>query len=344
LRITVLGAAGFVGSHLVDHLLKRSEHEVVGVDLDRAKLSHLAPTAFEFHRADIRRDRDLVEDLVRRSDTVVDLVAYANPSLYVTSPLEVFQLNFVCNLEIAELCILHGKRLIQYSSSEVYGKAMGDEPFSETTSDMVLGPVHKQRWIYAASKSLLERLLYAHGTTGALDYTIVRPFNFIGSRIDYLVPAGSMGGPRVFAHFMSALLQGGPIFLVDGGRAQRSFLHIRDATEAFQTLIDRFEASRNQIYNFGNPANNVTIRELAILMKDLYEELTGVRSSCELVEVSGEKFYGVGYEDANRLPPDISKLRALGWAPRFDLRHTLRDAMAYYLECDRALPLDRSGG
>ena len=74
---------------------------------------------------------------------------------------------------------------------------------------MVLGPVHKQRWIYAASKSLLERILYAHGMARSLEHTIVRPFNFIGSRIDYLVPAGSMGGPRVFAHFMSALLQEG---------------------------------------------------------------------------------------------------------------------------------------
>ena len=318
---------------------------MVGVDVDRAKLTHIDPNAFSFHLADVRTARERVEELIRRSDVVVDLIAFANPSHYVSSPLEVFHLNFVCNLEIAELCIRHRKRLIQYSSSEVYGKSDRGDSFSETTTDMVLGPVHKQRWIYAASKSLLERLLYAHGTNGSLDYTIVRPFNFIGSRIDYLVPAGTMGGPRVFAHFMSALLQGGPMFLVEGGRARRSFLHISDANEAFQTLLDHFEASRNQIYNFGNPENNVTIRDLALLMKELYEELTGSRSPCLLVEMSGEQFYGVGYEDADRLPPDVAKLRALGWAPRHDLRRTLRDAMNHYLEGDETalddLPGDR---
>jgi len=337
LRITLLGAAGFVGSHLVEHLVKRGEHEVVGVDVDCEKLSHLDPTAFTFHLADVRAARGLVDDLVRRSDVVVDLIAFANPSLYVSSPLEVFRLNFVCNLEIAELCIRHCKRLIQYSSSEVYGKADRGNCFSETTTDMVLGPVHKQRWIYAASKSLLERILYAHGTAGELEYTIVRPFNFIGSRIDYLVPVGTMGGPRVFAHFMSALLHGGPMFLVDGGRVHRTFLDIRDANEAFQVLLDRFEMSRNQIFNFGNPANNVTMRELAQLMKGLYEELTGLPSPSELVDVPGERFYGAGYEDADRLPPDISRIRALGWEPHHDLRRTLRDAMTYYIECERAL-------
>ena len=325
-----------MGSHLVEHLVKRGEHEVVGADLENEKLAGVDPSAFTFHRADVRKDHELVEELIRSSDLVVDLVAFANPSRYVTSPIEVFELNFLYNLKIAELCVRHRKRLIQYSSSEVYGKADGGESFSEATTDMVLGPVHKQRWIYAASKSLLERILYAHGMAGSLEYTIVRPFNFIGKRIDYLVPAGSMGGPRVFAHFMSALLHGGPMFLVDGGRAHRTFLHIRDASEAFQTLLDRFEASRNQIFNFGNPANDVTIRELALLMKRLYEELTGLKPSCELVEVAGEKFYGVGYEDADRLPPDISKLRALGWEPRYDLRQTLQEAMTYYVQHEEA--------
>jgi UDP-apiose/xylose synthase len=237
------------------------------------------------------------------------------------------------NLKIAELCVRHG-RLLQYSSSEVYGKADRGESLRGHDRHGP-GPGPQATLIYAASKSLLERSC-THTGWRSLEYTIVRPFNFIGSRIDYLVPAGSMGGPRVFAHFMSALLHGGPMFLVDGGRAHRTFLDIRDACEAFQALLDHFDASRNQIYNFGNPANNVTIRELALLMKEVYEELTGQRSPCELVEVAGEKFYGVGYEDADRLPPDISKLRALGWEPRHDLRKTLRDAMTHYLPCQGA--------
>ena len=337
MRIAVLGAGGFIGSHMVEHLLSRAEHEVVGIDVSDEKLVEVRGAGFTFHHADIGRDKDLLERVVREADVVVDLVAYANPSLYVTSPLEVFELNFLQNLDVAERCIRHGKRLIQYSSAEVYGKTQDGGAYQEDLTDCVFGPVHKQRWIYATAKLLLERVIYAHGAAGHLDYTIIRPFNFIGSRIDYLVPPGSRGGPRVFAHFMSALLGGGPLYLVDGGDVRRAFLHIRDANAGFQAILDEPTEARNQIFNLGNPANDVTIRDLARLMLELYEELTGRPSTSSLVEVSGEEFYGGGYEDSSRLPPDITKLRALGWEPRHDLRSTFREAMAYYLERPAAL-------
>jgi UDP-apiose/xylose synthase len=331
-RIAILGAGGFIGSHLIEHLVERGEHEVVGVDLCRKKLSQLDESAFTFHQADVGTDDDLLDEVVRCADLVVDLVAHANPSFYVTSPLEVFELNFMTNLKIARFCIRHGTRLLQYSSAEVYGKSQDGGLNSEDETDSVLGPVGKQRWIYAASKSLLERVLHAHGLRGDLTYTIVRPFNFIGSRLDYLVPRGSVGGPRVFAHFMSALLSGGAMHLVDGGLVHRTFLHIADANTAFQALLDHPDETRNEIFNIGNPDSEIQIRELAELMLDIYEELTGEVPRCRLVEVKGDRFYGEGYEDADRRRPDIRKLRALGWKPQHDLRSTFADAMASYLE------------
>ena len=222
------------------------------------------------------------------------------------------------------------KRLVQYSSAEVYGKAKSGDSFSEDETDLTLGPTVKQRWIYSAAKGLLERVLHAHGLAGDLEYTIIRPFNFIGCRLDYLVPAGAKGGPRVFPHFMSALLTGGPMYLVDGGHFHRAFLHIGDANNGFQAIIDNPLQSRNQIFNMGNPANNVSIRELAQLMIQIYGEITGVRATVDLVEVSGKEFYGEGYEDGERYPPDIRKLRSLGWEPTRDLRSTLTDTMEHY--------------
>lgn len=334
MRIAILGAGGFIGSHLIEHLVARGEHEVVGLDITDEKLNGYRNLGFTFHQADIRQVPDLVDELIRESDLVVDLIAYANPSIYVTSPLEVFDLNFVQNLRVAQACVRHETRLVQYSSAEVYGKVITGEAYHEETTDCIFGPVNKQRWIYATAKLLLDRLLYAHGVAGNLDYTIVRPFNFIGSRIDYLVPPGTMGGPRVFAHFMSALLGAGPLYVVDGGHVHRTFLHIADAITAFQTLLDHPDETRNQIFNVGNPANNITIRDLADVMMVLYEELTGSPAKSTVVEVSGEEFYGVGYEDADRLPPDISKMKSLGWIPRRDVRTTFRDAMAYYLAPD----------
>jgi UDP-apiose/xylose synthase len=330
MNILILGAGGFVGSHLVEHLVGRSEHAITGVDVSDAKLSGIR--GFQFCRANVTSERRLVGDVIRQSDVVVDLIAYANPSIYVTAPLDVFELNFMQNLEIAKLCARHGKRLIQYSSAEVYGKAIaGETACCEDASDSRFGPVVRQRWIYATAKVLLERVLFAMGAAGELDFTIVRPFNFIGERIDYLVEPHAIGGPRVFPHFMSALLTGGPMRLVNGGHVHRAFTHISDANQAFQVLLDHADAARHQIFNIGNPGNNVTIREFAQLMLDLYEELTGAPATSTVEEISGEEFYGPGYEDGSRLPPDISKLRALGWEPRLNLRTTLRSTMQYYL-------------
>lgn len=331
MNILLLGAGGFVGSHLVDHLVARGEHEVVALDVTDEKLAHLDPTQFRFHKHDVRDGSGLVDILVQQADVVVDLIAYANPSLYVTAPLDVFELNFLQNLEIAKLCIRHRKRLIQYSSAEVYGKADGSGLCREDQSDSIFGPVDRSRWIYATGKLLLERVLHAHGQAGQLEFTIVRPFNFVGSRIDYLVPAEAIGGPRVFPHFMSALLTGGPIRLVNGGHVHRAFLHISDANAAFQTLLDRREDARNGIFNIGNPANNTTIRELALLMMDVYHDITGRDPISRVEDISGEAFYGPGYEDGDRLPPDITKLRRLGWEPRLDLRATLAETMSHYL-------------
>jgi UDP-apiose/xylose synthase len=336
LTVAILGAGGFIGSHMVEHLLAAGRYAVVGIDVSSEKLQGIAGSAFTFHLADVRRAPALLEQVIRDADVVVDLIAYANPSIYVTDPLEVFELNFVQNLEIAKLCIAHRKRLIQYSSAEVYGKTADGAAYVEDATDGVFGPVHKQRWIYATGKMLLERVLYAHGIAGNLEFTIIRPFNFIGSRIDYLVPANAIGGPRVFPHFMSALLTGGPIRLVDGGYVRRAFMHIDDATRAFQAILDQPEATRNRIYNVGNPDNDLSIRELAYLMMSLYEEVTGRKPTSELVSISGEAFYGPGYEDSSRLPPDVSKIRALGWVPQHDVRATFLDAMRYYL-CDERI-------
>ncbi|MEJ7810666.1 MAG: NAD-dependent epimerase/dehydratase family protein [Gemmatimonadaceae bacterium] len=337
MKIALLGAGGFIGSHLVEGLLAWSDHTVEGMDLTGEKLEEitaaLAPSArkrWTFHEADIRQAPDLVRSMVRGADVVVDLIAHANPSLYVTRPLDVFELNFMQNLEVARLCIAHRAWLIQYSSAEVYGKASGT-PYAEDETDAVFGPVSKQRWIYAVGKHLLERVLYAHGEAGELTYTIVRPFNFLGPRIDYLVPPGATGGPRVFPHFMSALLGGGPMRLVDGGHAHRAFLHAADGTAAFRAILEQPERARNAIFNVGNPGNDTSIRDLALLMLELYEELTGEPPRSPIEDISGEAFYGAGYEDSDREVPNITKIRSLGWAPTHDLRTTVRDTMSHYL-------------
>jgi nucleoside-diphosphate-sugar epimerase len=329
MKILVLGAGGFIGSNLVQHLVAGGKHEIVGVDLSDEKLAGIGGSNFTFVKADVSRSDGLLETLVAESDVVADLIAYANPSVYIESPLDVIKLNFIENVKTVQLCVDHGKRLFQYSTSEVYGKPSG-EAYVEDESDLVVGPINRQRWVYSASKQLLERVIHAHGLRGDLEYTIVRPFNFVGPRFDYLVPAGTTGGPRAFSHFMSALLTGGPIYLVDGGEQRRSFTHIDDASAAFSLLLEHPEAT-NRAFNIGNPANDTSIRDLVALMMELHEELTGEVVTNEVVEISGEEFYGPGYEDTNRVVPDISAIRGLGWEPQYDLRTTFLETMKSYL-------------
>jgi UDP-apiose/xylose synthase len=329
-KLLIVGAGGFIGSNLIETLIDRAEHEIVGVDITDHKLEGIEGPSFTFVEADISASPELADRLVSECDVVVDLIAYANPSIYVESPLDVVRLNFFENIKIAEMCMRHGKRLFQYSTSEVYGKSGRDGAYSEDTSDLVMGPTSKQRWIYASGKQYLERIIHAHGLRGDIEYTIVRPFNFVGPRFDYLVEAETLGGPRVFAHFMSALLTGGSMYLVDGGNQRRSFTHIDDASDAFTALLDSPE-SINQIYNIGNPETDTSIKELAHYMMALYEEITGEKASNDLVEISGEEFYGKGYEDMDRVPPDITKLMALGWTPKRDMHETFSDAIVYNL-------------
>jgi len=348
LRILNLGAGGFIGSHLTEHLLS-SGHEVTGVDTHADKIEDLLDHRnFRFIQKDIRQSGFDLDRLVSETDLVIDLIAYANPGIYLRQPLDVFRLNFIENMKIAECCVSRQKRLVQFSSCEVYGKTAAsvvpgklqdpEDPalaiFSEDDTDFILGPVAKHRWIYACSKQLLERVLHAYGLEGRLSYTIIRPFNFIGPKIDYL-PSDTDGFPRVFPHFMEALIKGTPMKLVDGGRHRRCYTDIEDAVACIGRIVDNpGRVCDGQIFNIGSPENEVSIRGLAELMRDLYAERFRKPDVPlpEIVEVTAEAFYGKGYDDSDRRIPDISKARTLlGWEPRFGLKEILERAMQYYV-------------
>jgi len=222
MKVLALGAGGFIGSHLTKRLLDEG-HEVIAVDLYKDyKVKKFADHPnLTFLVQDIRDRNWPMDDYVKQVDLVIDLIAYANPGLYIKIPLEVFHLNFIENLRIAESCVEHGKRLIQYSTCEVYGRTAASidgidladpaDPkyatFSEDKSELILGPVAKHRWIYACAKQLLERVLHAYGLEKGFSYTIIRPFNFIGPNIDFLLDEHE-GIPRVFSFFMDALMNG----------------------------------------------------------------------------------------------------------------------------------------
>jgi UDP-apiose/xylose synthase len=349
MKILCLGAGGFIGSHLACRLLAEG-HSVTGVDTHDDKINEFySDPKFEFINKSIDDPGLNSEELVCSSDLVIDLIAYANPSLYLKLPMDVFRLNFTENLRIAEYCVIHKKRLIQFSTCEVYGKTPAailpgklsdpDNPvyatFSEDTSDCILGPINKHRWIYASAKQLLERVLHAYGLDGKLNYTIIRPFNFIGPRIDYL-PVEGDGVPRVFSCFMAALIKGTPMKLVDGGSHRRSYTYIDDAMECIYRIVQNPEGvCDRQIFNIGSAQNEVSIRELAEMMLAIYREKfskPGIPLS-PIVSVTGREFYGEGYEDCDRRIPDCAKARnLLGWVPQTGIAELLNRTINYYAE------------
>jgi nucleoside-diphosphate-sugar epimerase len=353
MQILLLGAGGFIGSHLADWFVRDGNHDVIGFDQYDEKLEDArAGSRFHFVRGDLRECGDQVRKMVRKADVVVDLIAHANPSLYVKTPMEVFRLNFTENMKIVDWCVEEGKRLVQFSSCEVYGKTLAavarddlknpDAPrhavFSEDTTDLIMGPVNKQRWIYASAKQLLERVLHALSLEGKLDYSIIRPFNFIGPRIDYLTIEQD-GNPRVFSHFMTALLTGRPMPLVDGGTRKRCYTYIDDAVDCIaRVILDKNGVCRNHIFNVGSPYNETSIAEMAVKMRDIYaaKYRRPGEPLPEIVDVPAIEFYGEGYEDSDRRIPDITKARTLlGWEPKFDLNETLDRSMRYYVQAYR---------
>jgi UDP-apiose/xylose synthase len=348
MKILNLGAGGFIGSHLTQRLLAEG-HQVTAVDLWTDKVSELLDhPRLSFVQQDIRSPDWNLDELIADADLVIDLIAHANPGLYIRIPLEVFHLNFEENLKIAETCVRHRKRLIQFSTCEVYGRTAAslknarvadpDDPihatFSEDQSEFILGPVAKHRWIYACAKQLLERVLHAHGLEDGFNYTIIRPFNFIGPKIDFL-PAEKEGIPRVFSFFMEALTNGTEMKLVDGGSHRRCYTYIDDAIECTYRIVQNpGGACDRQIFNIGSPDNEISIRQMAETMREIYAEKFRESDTPlpRIVSVSSQAFYGEGYEDSDRRIPDISKARALlGWEPKWALRDLLEATMRYYV-------------
>jgi UDP-apiose/xylose synthase len=340
LTICVLGCGGFIGSRI----LSTTGWRVCGIDRDDKKIGTLRiDPRFTFAKADIDSS-PCVDEFIDKSDIVISLAALCNPSQYNTIPLEVIKSNFTQPMDIVEKCARQGKWLIHFSTCEVYGTTASHgakqpfnpetDIFSEDATPLVLGPVRAQRWTYACAKQLLERSIFAYGYEHELDYTIVRPFNFIGPRMDFIPGIDGEGVPRVLACFMDALLSDKPLKLVDGGKNFRCFTYIDDAIDAIMAILNRPDKAKGQIFNIGNPHNETTIAGLAKLMIKLYQELRpGFTVSPVRVEtVPSEEFYGTGYEDSDRRVPDISKAQfLLGWEPKTPLVAAMRATMEYYI-------------
>lgn len=335
LKILILGVNGFIGSHLSETILKTTDWEVYGMDLSSDKLGDsIDNPRFHFVEGDITINKEWIEYHVRKCDVVLPLVAIATPAIYVSDPLRVFELDFEANLAIVRYCVRYNKRVVFPSTSEVYGMSQ-DEEFDEETSNLVLGPIGKQRWIYSCSKQLLDRVIHAYGLKNQLRYTLFRPFNFIGPRLDNIMAANE-GSSRVLTQFLGNILRGKDIQLVDGGAQKRCFIYIDDAIVALMKIIENKDGIADQrIFNIGFPDAELSVAELADMMLDVVSEFPGyenVRDNVKLIHVDSGAYYGKGYQDMLVRVPAINAIRELGWEPTTDVRTAIRKTVEYYID------------
>lgn len=337
MRVLVLGVNGFIGNALTEHVLNETDWEIYGLDIRADKLGDcLGHERFHYVEGDISINREWIEYHVKKCDVVMPLVAIATPMTYVREPLRVFELDFEENLKVVRLCVKYGKRLLFPSTSEVYGMCP-DTEFMEDESPLVLGPINKQRWIYSASKQLLDRVIWAYGFQHGLKFTLFRPFNWIGPKLDEVTTDPEKeGSSRVVTQFISSLFLGEPIRLVDGGLQKRCFTYIDDGISCLMKIIENKDEKLNgQIFNIGNPRNEATVKELATKLKTMFtndgrtEHFT---KHSEIIEVFSNDFYGEGYQDIDRRVPSITKAKELiGWEPKVDLDTALSKTLDYYL-------------
>ncbi len=336
MKILILGVNGFIGHHLTQRILDETDWTVFGMDLSDDRLGkNTQNPRFHFIEGDIAINREWIEYHVKKCDVVLPLVAIATPKLYVEDPIGVYNLDFEMNLNVIKQCVKYHKRVVFPSTSEVYG-ACPDPEFKEDESYLVVGPIQKERWIYSCCKQLLDRVIYAYGTRGYLEFTLFRPFNWVGPRLDSLY-AAKEGSSRVVTQFIADLLMKRPISLVDGGSQKRCFTYVDDGIAALLRILEnRNDACKNQIINIGHPENECSVRELAILLKKLFmEHPDHLRDGAysEIIEVSAQTYYGKGYQDIYTRKPSIEKARILlGWSPVIGLEDSLRMTLYSFLE------------
>ncbi|MCA1920786.1 bifunctional UDP-4-amino-4-deoxy-L-arabinose formyltransferase/UDP-glucuronic acid oxidase ArnA, partial [Buttiauxella noackiae] len=335
-RVLILGVNGFIGNHLTERLLQDDNFEVYGLDIGSDAISRfIGNERFHFVEGDISIHSEWIEYHIKKCDVVLPLVAIATPIEYTRNPLRVFELDFEENLKIIRDCVKYQKRIIFPSTSEVYGMCT-DKVFDEDNSNLIVGPINKQRWIYSVSKQLLDRVIWAYGEKEGLRFTLFRPFNWMGPRLDNL-NAARIGSSRAITQLILNLVEGSPIKLIDGGKQKRCFTDISDGIEALFRIIENKNSNCDgQIINIGNPDNEASIKELAQMLLESFENhplrshfppFAGFR------EVESSTYYGKGYQDVEHRKPSIRNAhRLLNWEPTVEMERTIEETLDFFLK------------
>jgi len=319
MRVLVTGGAGFIGSHLSRALLDRGDEVWALDDLSTGRLENLSTFAahpgFHFVEGTVL-DPPTVQELVSRCERVFHLAAAVGVKFVLEYPLRSLRTNIRGTEEVLEACAQHQRRVVLFSSSEVYGKGI-TLPFSED-DDRVMGPTHKLRWSYACGKAVDECLARAYWEQQQLPVTVVRCFNTCGPR-----QSGAYG--MVIPNMVLRALRNEPILVYGDGQQSRCFSAVSDVVHGTLLLADS-DAAKGEVFNIGND-EEITIAGLAERVR------TMCASSSPIEFVPYEQIYGRSFEDMRRRVPDLRKiLRYVGYRPLRSLDHLLESVIRHTCE------------
>jgi len=306
MRILITGGAGFIGSHLCDRLIADG-HEVICLDNfftgRRENVLHL----LDNHNFDLLR-HDVIEPILLEVDQIYNLACPASPIHYQFNPVKTVKTNVVGTLNMLGLAKRVRARILQASTSEVYG-----DPLEHPQTESYWGNVNPigLRSCYDEGKRIAETLMMDYHRQNRVDTRIARIFNTYGPRM--LENDG-----RVVSNFIVQALRGEPLTLYGAGDQTRSFCYVDDLVEALIRLM-----GADDVYepvNLGNPGE-FTIKELA-------HEVVKICGSN-----SGLEYLPLPQDDPKQRKPDISRAQTLlNWSPSIPLDEGLRKTVAYFKE------------
>jgi len=303
MRILITGGAGFIGSHLCEFLIQRGDKVIVLDDLSTGKFENIEHIPGIECIIDSTLNQDIVHDLVKDVDIVFHLAATVGVNLVINNPIQTIINNIRGTETVLEETCRYRRPLLITSTSEVYGKSM-KEVFEEE-DDEIIGPPHRHRWCYAASKSIDEFLTLAYWKEKQHPVYIVRLFNIVGPR-----QTGQYG--MVLPNFITQALRGEPLRVFGDGMQTRSFAYVGDIVPALVQVIES-PGLRGTVFNLGND-ESVRIIDLAKKVINL------TKSSSTIKLIPYDEAYPEGYEDMRHRVPCLKKIhQAIGYKPKTSL-------------------------
>lgn len=321
MNVLVTGGMGFIGSHLVNYLIKNGDKVYVLDDFSGVEESFRSSQDhknFDLTMGSIL-DEQLVNNLMRKVSTCYHLAASLGVEKINKDPFSAFEVNFKGSEIVLKAAAHFGIRTLVASSSEIYGKN-STVPLSED-SDRLLGQTNVKRWSYSEAKALDELYAFELNRNESFPVSIARFFNTVGPRQN-----GTYG--MVLPRFIKSALNNEPIVVYGDGTQSRSFCSVKDVIEAIVALMKSSDCI-GQAYNIGS-TYEITIQDLALKVLKL------TNSDSEIKHKSHQEIFGENFEEPNRRVPDISKInKAVGWVPKIDLDEIILE-IADYLKTNGA--------